>query len=185
MNAPLTKESKFRHDNDPCTGCDLSCSGCAFTDEPLYIKIKLRELGYDTHGFGRRLRLEEDKKKIIQSLIPPGPYCYVMDFTKESESRNPEDGIPVVYCPFSKTKDINGVPVPWCTFLNKGGTSNDHTEEQWAKLVEYFGSDDNIFDRLPLDLLWDSCKECGEGGDYDYTKEQAIKWIKLTKEYES
>lgn len=115
-----------------------------------------------------------------KQMIPPGPYCYVIDFTKEFE-----DGVPVVYCPFHTTKEINGVYVPWCSFLDNGGISDDHTQEQWDKLIEYFGSDENVFDHLTLDLLFDSCKECRENDDYEYTKEQVIDWIKLIQKREN
>ena len=182
MNAPLTAKDKFEEANDPCRGCDLSCSGCAYTGIPLYMKIKLSQQGWDTHAIGRRTKLEEAKQKLLEGLIPPGPYCYVIDITKPKQPE--EDGAPVVYCPHFTNKEFNGVNVPWCNFVNKGGTSNNHNDEDWAKLVEKFGSDDNVFDFLPLDLLWDACKECGAGGDYNYSEEDLINWINEVKEYE-
>ena len=116
--------------------------------------------------------LTENKQ---QELIPPGMYCYVLDYTKDNIFGS--DSTPVVYCPHSINKEINGINIPWCSFLDKGGVSNDNTDEEWKKLVEYFGSDDNVFDYLSLDLLWDSCKECGENSDHNITKEQIIEWI--------
>jgi hypothetical protein len=80
-----------------------------------------------------------------EKLIPNGIYCYNGN----------------VYCPYSTSKNFNDVRVPWCDYLDKGGVDNGHTEEEWNKLIEYFGTENNIFDFLPLDLLWDSCKECG------------------------
>lgn len=125
--------------------------------------------------------MKSQHQKDLEDLIPPGPYCYVINYTKP-ESKNAEDGIPVVYCPHSTTKEINQVNVPWCSLLDKGGISNHHTEAEWSRLVEYFGNEDNIFDFLTLDLLWDDCKECGLIDDYQYSKEDAIQWINKIKQ---
>jgi hypothetical protein len=118
-----------------------------------------------------------------EKLIPPGPYCYMLDVTREHEYQ-PEMGIPVVHCPHYRHKEFNGVNVPWCNFINKGGCGNE-TDEEFAKLAEYFGSEDNVFDFLSLDLLFDQCKCCGMGGDYRYSDQDVLDWIKLAKDYEN
>jgi len=122
----------------------------------------------------------EEKNKNREELIPPGPYCYIPDFTILED----HEGFPTVYCPYHTSKEINGVIVPWCNFLNQGGISNNTTEEEYEKLVEHFGDEDKTDEQLPLDLLWDSCKECGRGGDYNYTREEAIEWIVKIQKYE-
>lgn len=124
--------------------------------------------------------MNKEKKK-QEELIPPGPYCYVIDFTKEDQNTT---GVPVRYCPYHSKKEFNGVKVPWCLFLNEGGTDNYFTDEQWEKLVDHFGSDDNIFNFLPLDLLWDSCKQCSVKNYHSFTKEHIINYITKLNEHE-
>ena len=122
-----------------------------------------------------------------KDLIPRGLYCYEFDITKKDEERE-DFSIPICSCPYSTYKNINGVDVDWCEYKNKGGVSNYVTEEEHAKLVEHFGSVDAIYDNLPLDLLWDGVKECGENyGDFDEpkTEEEIVEWIKKVREYES
>ena len=94
-------------------------------------------------------------------IIPEGPYCYRLDIDK-IDDYNQGKPAPVIYCHYYGSKIFNEVRVPWCSFLEQGGIDNDTTDEQYEKLVEYFGSEDNMDKQLPLSLLWDSCKECGE-----------------------
>ena len=97
------------------------------------------------------------------SLIPNGPYCYgslIKADDKYPFCRTYES------CPYNTFKEFNEVSVLWCDFLEKGGLPDDLTDEDWQKLVEHFGSDDKVFDALPLTLLFDSVKECGENEDY-------------------
>lgn len=95
-----------------------------------------------------------------KTKIPKGHYCYSInpfydpDINSEDEAYN--------YCPFSTHKTINGVVVPWCSFLDQGGTSNGMEDRDFDKLIEHFGCEENIDKGLPLVLLWDSVKECGE-----------------------
>ena len=97
-------------------------------------------------------------------IIPKGDYCYI--FLKGQKNKF---GVPKTKnCPFYKSKDINGVLVPWCEYLELGGV-DDHSEEDWKRLVEFFGSEDATFDGLPLTLLFDMVKECGEN---KYTEEE-------------
>jgi hypothetical protein len=116
-------------------------------------------------------------KKDMEKLIPPGKYCYIINYTKTSS--NFKDEIPVVYCPYRITKEINKVRVPWCSFLNKGGIGDYYSEEDWSRLVKYFGGENNLFNFLSLDRLGDNYKECGFVDDY--TEEEAIEWINKIK----
>ena len=81
------------------------------------------------------------------SNIPEGQYCY------------DKNGL----CPNYKTKTVNTVAIPFCKLLNDGGIDNNTTEEEFELLKEFHGTSDinDIFDLYPLDLLWDSVKECG------------------------
>jgi hypothetical protein len=93
------------------------------------------------------------KKSIDILKIPKGSYCYTYVDNK------------YVYCPFHKTIDDNGVKLPFCTFLNKGGIDNSTTDEDFKILEKKYGSEDEVWKKYPLDLLWDSVKECGENND--------------------
>ena len=55
--------------------------------------------------------------------------------------------------------------VYWCTYLNKGGLGCIESDKEWSKLVKYFGTEDGVFEMLPLDLLFDGCKHCGVNCD--------------------
>lgn len=110
-----------------------------------------------------------------EGLIPPGPYCYVVDFTKEFT--HDQEKVSIVCCPHKTTKEFGGVSIPWCSYLKAGGISNNNTEDDFARLVEYFGTEDNLFNFLSLDLLWDGCKECGINSNVELTKEKIIEWI--------
>jgi hypothetical protein len=91
-----------------------------------------------------------------KSLIPPGPYCY-----HRSTSEINQYGIPkAIPCPYYGSKVINEVSVPWCTFLDSGGLSNHHSDEDVKKLIEHFGSEEKLNETLHLSLLWDQVKEC-------------------------
>ena len=99
-----------------------------------------------------------DQKKKDTSVIPKGCYCY-----EPSEGHN-KYGIPnVKYCPYMTSKEYNGVLCPYCAYLEQGTV--DCTDEDFKKLVEHFGSEEKVFEGLPLTLLFDSCKECGINDD--------------------
>ena len=55
-----------------------------------------------------------------------------------------------------------GVLVSWCDFLDQGGVPNELSDENFLKLVAFYGSEDIVFEKLPLGLLWDQVKECSE-----------------------
>lgn len=79
------------------------------------------------------------------NMIPEGGYCY-------SEKSN---------CPYYDYKTIGKVKVPYCKYLKQGGTDHNWTEEEWSILENHFGTDENIYEQLPLPDLWDKCKYCG------------------------
>lgn len=113
------------------------------------------------------------------SLIPNGAYCYHFDLTFDGKSEN--GTIPIVVCPYSVIKNINGVNIHWCDYINEGDPGNC-SDAEFEKLVKYYGSEDNVFDNLKLSLLWDDCKECGINSDVDDTKEDILNWIKRVKD---
>jgi hypothetical protein len=113
--------------------------------------------------------------------IPAGIYCY-----KFAETVTGPGGLPIfrtISCPYFTCKTVNGVNLPWCSFLKLGSvpaSSGSLTDEDDKKLIEAWGLDDplteaekaefNLTDgdrsfRIPeefgLSLLWDQCKECG------------------------
>ena len=91
--------------------------------------------------------------------IPKGIYCYTWEEHPSSEN---EFKGKIKNCPYYEHRDLNGVSVPWCAFLGAGGTSNDWSEEDWASVRRHYKSEEAMDEELPLFLLWDSCKECGE-----------------------
>lgn len=95
------------------------------------------------------------------SVIPKGDYCYKFDGRKGIDE---ETGLRmgVKLCPYYSSRIFNGVEVDWCDFLNCGDIGNDLEEGDYQKLIEYFGSEEKLHEYLPLFLLWDQVKECGE-----------------------
>jgi hypothetical protein len=96
-------------------------------------------------------------------IIPKGIYCYTF---VDEEPIIDEDGIShfkINSCPYWGNKDINGVKMPWCHYLNKGGWDNrDYIPEERNKILEYYNNDEKKMDEeLCLMLLFDGCKECG------------------------
>lgn len=97
------------------------------------------------------------------SVIPKGDYCYT--FTKGKN----QYGIPnSKYCPYMSEKEYGGVSVIYCKYLEWGDVGNI-SDDEYNKLLAYFGDEDKLHEELPLDLLWDSCKCCGEN---HYTPEE-------------
>ena len=88
------------------------------------------------------------KKDILK--IPKGHYCY--DDKRGS-------------CPYLGFKtirtDVKPIKLWHCSFLNQ---SDCHcSDEDFELLKKHFGiTDDELWEKFPLDLLWDACKECGE-----------------------
>ena len=100
------------------------------------------------------------------SIIPNGIYCY------NAISGPDKHGIlNTKTCPYFKTKEYNGVWVPYCEYLEWGDVSNV-TDEEYKKLLEYFGNEEKMKGKLPLGLLWDGCKECGENNDIPEEEEK-------------
>jgi hypothetical protein len=108
---------------------------------------------------------EFNTEALDPSVIPVGPYCYGGNRPRrENEPEFTEDGRTIrylKYCPYMGMKTLNGVQVTWCNFLGKGDIGNNCSDEDHARLVEHFGSQEALDKGLPLFLLWDSCKECG------------------------
>ena len=89
------------------------------------------------------------------SKIPKGHYCYSYD-DKTDECN---------HCPYLCFETINTDVKPiklWhCSYLNQ--SDSYCSDEDFELLKKHFGiTDDELWDKFPLDLLWDSCKECGE-----------------------
>jgi hypothetical protein len=105
-----------------------------------------------------------------KSLIPDGLYCYHFD-------KSDKNSVKTKFCPYSVIKNINGVDVNWCDYINEGDTGNC-SDEDFEKLVEYYGSTDNVDENLKLSILWDGCKECGINDDVEYTQQDILNWIK-------
>lgn len=93
-------------------------------------------------------------------------YCYKFDHLYNGPELEP-GAIPIVSCPYDTYKEINGVEVPYCSYLESLGWKNGWKDGEWEKLIEHFGSEDKVFEALELDLLWDACKECGENYEED------------------
>jgi hypothetical protein len=98
------------------------------------------------------------------SIIPKGNYCYVL--TEEKGKH----GIPnAKYCPYMSMKEYGGIPVTYCKYMEWGDVGSIDDGE-YKKLLEYFGGDEEkLHEELPLFILFDSCKECGEN---KYTPEE-------------
>lgn len=103
----------------------------------------------------------DDAIKNIE-LIPIGSYCYGID----SDAKKKHGEITTVYCPYYTYKTIAGVNVVHCSFLNESGLGN-MSDEDYNKLEKHFGSEDEMDKHLNDDLLWDSCKSCGENHEED------------------
>jgi len=100
------------------------------------------------------------------SVIPKGDYCYTW---KEVPSESNNYRVTVNRCPYYDVKNVNGVEFPWCNYLELGGTPGDGNWAGWEDsdkaddiLNKHFGSTEETEKHLPLFLLFDGCKECGE-----------------------
>lgn len=118
-----------------------------------------------------------------KTLIPIGHYCYHIDYLYGGKDLK-QGEIPIVTCPYSTYKGINNVNVPYCSYIDSLGWKNGFTDEEYNKLIEHYGSEDNVFEALELDLLWDQCKCCGENYDEDLGfTDEVLKTKKGQKEY--
>ncbi len=98
------------------------------------------------------------------SIIPVGVYCYTWN-ELPSEKNNFRGTINK--CPYLKRENVNGVEFPWCDYLEKGGFPNGGKWAGWEDevaaektLIEHFGSEEKMNEKLSLSLLFDLCKEC-------------------------
>ena len=115
-----------------------------------------------------------------KSVIPHGAYCYNVNGKKgiDEETGLPTIGVDV--CPYWEIRQIIGIDVCWCAYLDKGSMFfDDHiTEEEYHKLSDHFGGWIQTQDALPLLLLFDQCKCCDE----NWPKEEQEEFHKQIKE---
>jgi hypothetical protein len=95
------------------------------------------------------------KEKDI-SIIPKGEYCYTIDRVDIKKGK-----IYTKNCPYYDYTEINDVSVPTCNYLGKMGVP-DCSDEDFQKLISFYGNSDAVHEAMPLSLLFDSCKSCGE-----------------------
>lgn len=98
-----------------------------------------------------------------KSNIPHGDYCYTWEETPSAANNFLGK---INKCPYWQVKNINGVDLPWCAYLEAGSLPN--SLEQWRgwedyaaaiqTLQDYFG--DKYEEKTRLFLLWDMVKEC-------------------------
>lgn len=121
--------------------------------------------------------------------IPGGSYCYRTTGVDLSGPGGPV--LHTVVCPHFTSREVNGVKLPWCSFLGKGSVpaaSGSLSEDERHRLAQAWGEEsmseddarlavaDGFFASMEdalaartlktpaefdLFLLWDSCKECG------------------------
>ena len=100
------------------------------------------------------------------SKIPNGQYCYKPREMRQDEPKLTKNGTHIYYveyCPFYTSKSFGGVAMPWCSFLNQGGYDNrNYSDAELVAVKNSFSNEEAHDDALPLFLLWDACKECGE-----------------------
>jgi len=99
------------------------------------------------------------------SVIPKGDYCYTWIEVPSVENNFVGK---TKTCPYAEVKDINGVQVPWCNYLELGGYPLSGKWAGWEDfdqateiLNKHFGSEQEADKHLRLSLLFDGCKECG------------------------
>jgi len=100
----------------------------------------------------------EDLRKLIEMVIPEGPYCYTFDGMIENEdgSRYPK----TIPCPFwDKNEEKHYQECGYCHLLDSGDWEmNDEKEYTNVKTGKKQTANEI---GLPLSLLWDQVKECG------------------------
>ena len=79
-----------------------------------------------------------------KDVIPKGFYCYKGGYI----------------CPYYTTIKDEGVYIPYCKFLKLGSVDNQTTKPEFEILKKKYGSAKKVFEKYPLDLLWDMVKEC-------------------------
>lgn len=100
------------------------------------------------------------------SVIPKGDYCYT--WVEHPSEKNNYRG-EVKHCPYYGSKIIDGIEIPWCSYLDLGGTPGNGNWAGWEDynkaaqiLNNHFGGEKEADEKLSLMLLFDYCKECGE-----------------------
>jgi len=88
--------------------------------------------------------------------IPKGTYCY-----ERLEMNEDKISLRVINpCPFHHYNEFFGLFE--CQYLKQYGIPNHEMYDGWREdLISYFGSEEKVFEATPLDLLFDSIKECG------------------------
>ncbi len=99
------------------------------------------------------------------SVIPEGPYCYVPDEEKNKNKSEDDFTYYIKPCPYFKHITDEGVTICHCSFLDEGSVPDETSEEDFEKLEKKYGSDEAVWKKYPLTLLWDQVKECGENFD--------------------
>jgi hypothetical protein len=102
--------------------------------------------------------------ELSKKHIPEGPYCYTW---KEIPSEKNGYKGKTIKCPYLIYRNINGVQIPWCEYMDAGSIPNGISDDHYGKLIEYFGTEEKVQEKLPLFLLWDWVKECGEKDNWD------------------
>lgn len=106
-------------------------------------------------------------KSILE--IPKGDYCYSIIGWEDVEGYTWKKPI-YKCCPYFTTKKFGEGEAWWCSFLELGDVGNGDGEENYQALLKHFGGSEEEMDKtLPLFLLWDQVKECGEN---HYTEEE-------------
>lgn len=109
------------------------------------------------------------------SVIPIGDYCYTwIEYpSKENGFRGKQE-----VCHYYEWRTINGIEIPWCNYLNLGGTPACGNWKGWENyenamniLNNHFGGEKEANKQLCLGLLFDYCKECGVNCHDDVLKE--------------
>jgi len=100
------------------------------------------------------------------SVIPEGMYCYVPDEEKNANKDEDDHAYYIRTCPYWSYIEDEGVDICNCSFLDKGCVPNGTNKKDFKKLKKKYGSKEAVWEKYPLDLLWDQVKECGENKKY-------------------
>lgn len=102
--------------------------------------------------------------KLDKTHIPEEPYCYT--WLETPSEKNGFKG-KTHKCPYYTHKTLNGVKVAWCEFMDLGGILNEGKDDDYEKLTEHYGTEEKVSENLPLFLLFDYVKECGEKDNWE------------------
>ena len=87
-------------------------------------------------------------RKSDKDKIPKGFYCYSIKNNKYK------------YCPYFGGIRDKGILITYCKLL-KLGDVGDITDKEFNILLKKYKTQQKIWEKYPLNFLWDSCKECG------------------------